>query len=67
MRETIRINGMSCGGCVAGVKNALERIGVANPDVAIGSATIEYDESQLSHEQIVDAIEDAGFEVRNGN
>lgn len=63
MKETISITGMSCGGCVASVKNALERVGVKESDVSVGSATVEYDESTVSHEQIVAAIEDAGFEV----
>lgn len=63
MKETITITGMSCGGCVASVKNAVERVGVQEADVSIGSATVEYDETTVSHEQIVEAIEDAGFDV----
>lgn len=63
MKETIRIEGMSCGGCVAGVTNALQRVGAENVEVEIGKATFEYDESKLNHESIVEAIEDAGFDV----
>lgn len=63
MKEVIKIEGMSCGGCVAGVTNALTRIGIENPQVEIGQATVDYDESALTHEQIVEAIEDAGFDV----
>ncbi len=62
-KETIAITGMSCGGCVASVKNALERAGVDQSDVQVGSAVVEYNESKVTHEQIVEAIEDAGFEV----
>lgn len=65
MKETINITGMSCGGCVASVKNALGRIGLDQAEVTVGSATVEYDESQMSRAQIVEAIEDAGFEVPN--
>lgn len=63
MKEAIRIEGMSCGGCVAGVTNALTRIGIESPQVEIGKATVDYDESAVTHEQIVEAIEDAGFDV----
>jgi copper chaperone len=64
MTETIAISGMSCGGCVNSVKRALDRVGVQQADVEIGRATIEYDESRVTHQTIVEAIEDAGFEVQ---
>jgi len=63
MKETIRIEGMHCGGCVNGVKGALTRVGAENIEVEIGKATFDYDESKLDHEKIVEAIEDAGYEV----
>lgn len=63
MTETIKIGGMTCGGCVSSVKRALERLPLEGAQVEIGSATIEYDESKVSHEAIVETIEDAGFDV----
>jgi copper chaperone len=63
MKETLTITGMSCGGCVASVKHALARIGVERADVEVGSAAVEYDESKVSHETVVEAIEYAGFDV----
>ena len=63
MKETLTIAGMSCGGCVASIKNALARIGVERADVEVGSAAVEYDESKVSHQAVVEAIEDAGFDV----
>lgn len=63
MQETITIEGMHCGGCVASVKSALTRAGVENADVVIGSATVEYDAAKVSHDDVVEAIKDAGFEV----
>jgi copper chaperone CopZ len=63
MTETIRINGMHCGSCVNCVKNALGRVGVDDVDVEIGSARVHYDETKVSHQRVVEAIEDAGFEV----
>lgn len=64
MTESITIHGMSCDGCVNSVRRALDRIGASHADVTIGKATVEYDDAKLSHRQIVEAIEDAGFEVR---
>jgi copper chaperone len=62
--ETIQIDGMSCGGCVNSVKKALGRLPLeTEPDVQIGSARVAYDEAELSHDQIIAAIEDAGFDV----
>lgn len=63
MTQNIRISGMSCGGCVASVTSALERIGVTNHQVEIGRATVEYDEAEINQAEIVEAIEDAGFDV----
>ena len=64
MKETIKIEGMTCGGCVASVKRALERLPLSDVQVEIGSATVEYDETTVKHDAIVEAIEDAGFETK---
>ena len=61
--EQITIEGMTCGGCVASVERVLGRLPIANGKVAIGSAEVTYDETELTREQIADAIEGAGFEV----
>ena len=63
MTETIKIEGMTCGGCVNSVKKALDRLPLNSSDVEIGSARVEYDEKMVNHNQIVEAIEDAGFDV----
>lgn len=62
--ETITIAGMSCGGCVASVKKAMDRLGISDAEVEIGSAKVSYDPQSVRREQIVEAIEDAGFEVQ---
>jgi len=63
MIETIKIDGMTCGGCVNSVARALSRIGLEQADVRIGEARVEYDEATMGRERIVEAIEDAGFDV----
>lgn len=66
MKETtIRIGGMSCGGCVRNVREALGRIpGVRVGTVTVGSATVSYDPAATDWEDILAAIERAGYEPR---
>lgn len=63
MKETtIRIRGMSCGGCVRNVQHALGRLpGVQVETVTVGSATVSYDPIVTDHEDILAAIERAGY------
>ena len=61
-RTTLEIDGMSCGHCVAWVKKALAGLdGVTVENVAVGSATVEYDPAVVSPEQIARAVSDAGY------
>lgn len=61
-RTTLNIDGMSCGHCVAAVRKALEHLdGVTVQQVAIGSATVEYDPAVASPDKIVEAVNDAGY------
>ena len=59
----ITIAGMSCGGCVNSVRNALERLpGVQVEQVEVGSALLSYDPGVATPESIHSAIVKAGFE-----
>lgn len=63
---TLKVNGMTCGGCVASVKRVLEGLdGVAGADVTLqpGQATVRHDAARTSAAQLKSAIEDAGYEV----
>lgn len=62
-KETIQIEGMSCGHCVQSVRDALEVLPLTVEDVQIGTATVRYDPAQTNHDTIVEAIEDVGFVV----
>jgi copper chaperone len=64
--EIIKIEGMTCMGCVNSVKNVLEKIpGVDSAEVSLDQkqATIQYDDASANTAQFRKAIEDAGFEV----
>lgn len=64
MLKTLKIQGMSCGHCENRVKNALAEIGVTVVEISAKEdmAKVEInDESMI--DEIVDAIEDAGYDV----
>lgn len=60
------IEGMKCGGCVKSVKKALDSLkGVKTAEVSLEkkNAEITFDETILTEEEIISAIEDIGFDV----
>lgn len=62
----LHIEGMTCPSCKAAVRMAITRLqGVkqADVDVADKSATVEYDTSRVSPQQIADAVNRLGYEA----
>lgn len=62
----ININGMSCSHCTSSVKNAIEElVGVNSVIVSLEekNAKIEYDESKLDHNKIIETIKELEFEA----
>ena len=67
VHHTFRVEGMTCGGCVASVKNVLARQpGVSAAKVEIGSIELDLDEAVGSVEGIRKAVEKAGFAIAGG-
>ena len=63
---TIKVAGMSCGGCVKSVTGVLvARDGVATAAVSLeqAQAVIEFDAAKVNRAQLAQAIEDAGFDA----
>ena len=61
----LEIEGMSCGHCVAAVSEALKELPGVNVDrVTIGAAEVSYEPAHVSPEQIVLAVEDAGYNAQ---
>ena len=61
-QTTIHIRGMSCGGCVRSVRHALDRLpGVRVDAVTVGTATVSYDPAVTARQDILAAIERAGY------
>ncbi len=64
MRQiTMAISGMSCGGCVRRVTEALGTVpGTRVDSVSVGSATVTYDESRATPAAIDRAVREAGYQ-----
>ncbi len=67
LESTLRVEGMTCAGCVRRVEKVLERVpGVAEARVnlATGRATVRHDPSQAPLEVLLAAARDAGYPAR---
>ena len=59
---TLKIDGMSCDHCVRAVRQALEELPQVDiQSVDVGTASLRYDESTATVEQILAAIQEAGY------
>lgn len=62
--DTLHVNGMTCGGCVIGVRKVLSRLnGVTNADVSYEKtrAVVTYDPAKVTIKQIIAAIKTLGY------
>lgn len=69
--RTFKVDGMTCGGCVRSVTNAVKQVvGVGDVKVTLESGDVEvlYNPNVTAslevHDAVESAIEEAGFEVR---
>jgi copper chaperone len=66
MEKTLKVDGMTCGGCENRVQTAVGRVeGVvrANADHRNGALDVRFDEARVSEEQIKDRIRAVGYAV----
>ena len=60
----LTITGMTCDHCVRAVTNALAgQAGTTVEEVAIGTVRAAYDPARVTPQQLMDAIEEEGYEV----
>ena len=63
---TLKISGMTCGGCVKSVTKVLEALdGVNKAEVSLenANAIITYDANKIQAAALIEAVEDAGFDA----
>ncbi|MGI9289850.1 MAG: heavy-metal-associated domain-containing protein [Gammaproteobacteria bacterium] len=63
---SLKVDGMTCGGCVKSIQNALNEhsgINSASADLDSKTVKVEFDASLIAEAAIKDAIESAGFDV----
>ncbi len=62
----LKVDGMTCGGCVKSIQNALniqDGISKATADLDSKTVQVEFDPAVIEESAIRSAIEDAGFDV----
>jgi copper chaperone len=63
---TMKVKGMTCGGCVAAVERVLRELdGVGRVEVSLerGEASVAFDAAKVEKEDLRAAVEDAGYDV----
>lgn len=68
MKQKIIVTGMTCSACSAAVERSVRKLNgtkEANVNLLTNTLEIEYDESTLSQNQIIQAIKKAGYGVKN--
>ncbi|MBC1463676.1 heavy-metal-associated domain-containing protein [Listeria welshimeri] len=63
---TLNVEGMTCEHCEARVTKALSEVsGVKNTVVSLdeGTATVEFEKGEVTEDALIDAVEEAGYEV----
>lgn len=61
--QTLKVTGMTCGGCVASVKRALAELATGTPvDVDLAKGEVKFADS-IDRKRAIAAIEDAGYDV----
>lgn len=66
-KTTIHVEGMTCGHCKQSVEKALQELpGVAKVEVNLqaGEAAVEYDGGKATVQDMKDAIEEQGYDVK---
>ena len=67
MKKTFQVEGMMCGHCEARVNkavSALSGVSECKASAADGSVMVNFDETAVSQQDIVNTIEDTGYDVK---
>ncbi len=70
MKVTLIIEGMSCASCARASESALsdlKGVSKANVNIATHKATVEFDKGKVSVEELIKAVDEAGFKAKVEN
>lgn len=60
----LTIEGMSCGHCVMAIKKEFAKVeGLQVDSVEIGKASVQIDESKVTEDTLIHAVDEAGYKV----
>ena len=62
-KESIKIDGMSCVNCAAGIEKKLSRKGIINAKVNFSTSEVIYDKNEIDQETIKRYITELGYEI----
>ncbi|MFB4163546.1 copper chaperone CopZ [Alteribacillus sp. JSM 102045] len=65
--ETLNVQGMSCGHCVKAVEGSvgdLDGVSKVKVNLEQGTVDVEYNTEKTSHKEIVETIDDQGYDVK---
>lgn len=66
-KEIIAVEGMSCNHCKQAIEGALTNLdGVTTAEVNLeaGNVTVDYDQTQVTTDNMKEAIEDQGYDIK---
>lgn len=67
MKNTLKVEGMSCGHCVMAVKKELSKLNITGHIVEIGKVVVDTEINNTNIDAVVKAIENAGYKVVETN
>ncbi|MDP4118268.1 MAG: copper ion binding protein, partial [Bacillota bacterium] len=65
-KERIKITGMSCSACANRIEkglNGVDGVKKANVNFAVENATVEYDDSKVSKDKLIETVKNLGYGV----
>ena len=62
-QKEFKIEGMTCHHCVKAVVIELNKLNVESHQIDIGTAFVSFDELKIKEDDVVKAIEEAGYKV----
>ena len=66
MKKKYKIEGMTCSACQSHVQRSVEKLegmNLCNVNLLANSMDVEFDETKLSNETIIQAVEKAGYKA----